>query len=212
MTSRKKANVYFDGFNFYYGCVKDTPHRWLDLGKLCRMVLPEFQINRIRYFTARVQAWPDDPGQPQRQLTYLRALATIPNLSIHYGQFTVKPKMRRLADPQPPGGPRFARVLIPEEKGSDVNLATYLLIDGFEQDYEVAVVVSNDSDLLLPIQMVRDKLGLQVGVINPYKNARPSLQQAADFYRTVRDGVLRSSHFPPTLADAHGTITKPAAW
>lgn len=212
MKSRQRASVYFDGFNFYYGCIKGTPHRWLDLGKLCRMVLPEYQIHRIRYFTALVQPWPDDPDQPQRQLTFLRALATIPNLSIHYGHFTVRAKMRRLADPPPVGGGSYARVLIPEEKGSDVNLATHLLVDDFDRDYDVAVVVSNDSDLLLPIEMVRSKLELTVGVINPYRNARPSLQQAADFYRTFSEGALRASHFPQTLADANGTITKPAAW
>jgi hypothetical protein len=181
---RKRANVYFDGFNFYYGCVRGTPHRWLDLGKLCRMVLPEFEIGRIRYFTALVKSF-DDPGQPQRQQAYFRALVTIPNLSVHYGHFTINKKWRRLAHPAPRPAPQGAHVLIPEEKGSDVNLASYLLVDGFDRDYEVAVVVSNDSDLLLPIEMVRARLGLDVGVINPYRDARPSLQTAASFYRTV---------------------------
>jgi uncharacterized LabA/DUF88 family protein len=210
-TRRKRANVYFDGFNFYYGCVRGTPHKWLDLGKLCRMVLPEFEIHRIRYFTALVQSW-NDPDQPQRQLTYLRALQTIPALSIHYGHFTVNKKWRRLANPPAPGMPQSVRVLIPEEKGSDVNLATHLLVDAYEGDYDVAVVVSNDSDLLVPIEMVRSKLGLEVGVINPYKNARPSLQQAATFYRTFSDGALQVSHFPETLEDEHGVITKPVSW
>lgn len=150
MTAKRvKANVYIDGFNFYHGCVKGTAHRWLDLGKLCKMVLPEFEINRIRYFTALVKPL-DDPGEPQRQQAYLRALETIPHLSIHYGHFTINKKWRRLAiPPRPPARPS-ALVLIPEEKGSDVNLASYLLIDGFERDYEVAVVVSNDSDPYCP--------------------------------------------------------------
>ena len=59
-----------------------------------------------------------------------------------------------------------------EEKGSDVNLATHLLYDGFKNDYEVAVVVSNDSDLLEPVRVARS-LGLTVGVLNPQKN-RPA--------------------------------------
>lgn len=210
--TRPRANVYVDGFNLYYGAVKDTPHEWLDIGKLCRMILPEYQIHRLHYFTARVQAWPEDPDQPIRQQTYLRALATIPHLRIHYGQFTVGAKRRRLAGPQPEGTPRFANVLIPEEKGSDVNLASHLLMDGFEGDYDVAVVVSNDSDLLEPIRLVRDRLKHDVGVINPYKNARAALQQEAAFYRTISAGALRASHFPPTLHDKDGVITKPLSW
>ena len=70
---------------------------------------------------------------------------------------------------RPTAGPRTVEVLNTEEKGSDVNLASYLLMDGFGNDYEMAVVISNDSDLLLPITMARTKLGKQIGVIDPSK-------------------------------------------
>lgn len=93
-----------------------------------------------------------------------------------------------------------------------MNLASLLLFDGFERDYEVAVAVSNDSDLLLPIALVRERLGLEVGVINPHRNARPSLQSAAGFYRTISDGALSVSHFPDELTDHHGRLHKPEAW
>jgi hypothetical protein len=46
-----------------------------------------------------------------------------------------------------------------EEKGSDVNLASYLLVDGFAGEYDIAIVVSNDSDLAEPIRLVRSILG-----------------------------------------------------
>ena len=82
-----KTNVYIDGFNFYYGCIKGTPYRWLDLSLLCRRLLPKARIHRIRYFTALVTPRPNDPGQRTRQEIYLRALRTIPNLSIHLGRF-----------------------------------------------------------------------------------------------------------------------------
>lgn len=147
-----KANVYVDGFNFCYGCVKNTPYRWLNLSTLCSLLLPGDNINRIRYFTARVQPRPDDPQSARRQATYLRALQTIPNLSVHYGHFLTNPVRLPLANPSP-DGPRTVEVLRTEEKGSDVNLATYLLVDGFDGDYELAVITSNDSDLLEPIQV-----------------------------------------------------------
>jgi len=80
-------NVYIDGFNVYYGCLRGTPFRWLDLGALCQRLFPRDTIHRIRYFTAIVSARPNDPRQPQRQLAYLRALATIPEVTIHRGRY-----------------------------------------------------------------------------------------------------------------------------
>jgi len=70
------TNVYVDAFNLYYGCLKGTPYRWLDLDALCRQLLPRDQIHRIRYFTALVSGRPGDLRQPQRQQAYLRALQT----------------------------------------------------------------------------------------------------------------------------------------
>jgi len=70
------VNAYIDGFNFYYGCVKGTPYKWLDLSKLCHLLLPKgFQLSRIRYFTARVAGLPGNPDASTRQNIYLRALA-----------------------------------------------------------------------------------------------------------------------------------------
>lgn len=85
--AKPRANVYVDGFNLYYGCVQGTPYKWLDLQRLARLLLPEYSVQRIRYFTARVQPRPGDVQQPQRQQTYIRALETIPHLSVHFGHF-----------------------------------------------------------------------------------------------------------------------------
>jgi uncharacterized LabA/DUF88 family protein len=208
-----RTNVYIDGFNLYYGCVKDTPYKWLDLDALCRQVLPGHTIQRIRYFTARVRAPSGDPGKPQRQDIYLRALRTIPGLTIHFGTFLSHPKFMPLVHPKP-GDPPTVEVLRTDEKGSDVNLASYLLVDGFEHDYDIAVIVSNDSDLATPIQIVREKLGLQVGVVNPQRDHAVAwaLKKAATFYRDIHESALVASQFPAILRDAHGTITKPKGW
>jgi hypothetical protein len=99
-----------------------------------------------------------------------------------------------------------------EEKGSDVNLATYLLVDAFKKDCEVAIVISNDSDLKSPIEFVRGQLGLPVGILNPHQTRSRALYNVTDFYKPIRKGPLSASQFPPTLTDAHGVITKPAGW
>ncbi|QYJ15191.1 6-hydroxy-3-succinoylpyridine 3-monooxygenase HspA [Rubrobacter xylanophilus DSM 9941] len=207
----KSTNVYVDGFNLYYGCLKGTPFKWLDLSKLCGILLKGNAVNRIRCFTARVRPRPGDPNQQQRQQVYIRALETIPNLSVHYGHFLAHPVRMPLANPRP-SGPKTVEAIKTEEKGSDVNLATYLLYDGFRGDYEVAVVVSNDSDLLEPIRIVRRELGLTVGILNPQKRPSRVLAQEADFLKQIRAGALKASQFPTTLKDAHGIITKPKEW
>jgi len=205
------TNVYVDGFNLYYGCLKGSPYRWLDLSKLCAALLPRHTIHRIRYFTARVEARASDPDQPTRQATYLRALQTIPNLSIHEGQFLSHQVLATLATPLP-NGTRTVTVWKTEEKGSDVNIASYLLLDGFQRDYEAAVVVSNDSDLVTPIDMARREFGLPVGVVNPYSRPSRELLRVATFFKSIRAGALQASQFPPVLHDQHGPIRKPALW
>ena len=47
--------VYIDGFNLYYGALKGSPWKWLDLEKLCHLLLPRDEIILIRYFTSKVQ-------------------------------------------------------------------------------------------------------------------------------------------------------------
>ena len=73
-----------------------------------------------------------------------------------------------LAEPAP-GGPRFAKVVRTEEKGSDVNIAAHLVNDAYKGAFDVAVLVTNESDLLEPIRLVRRELSLQVGILNPHE-------------------------------------------
>jgi uncharacterized LabA/DUF88 family protein len=103
-------------------------------------------------------------------------------------------------------------VIRTEEKGSDVNLATHLLHDGVKDRYDVAVVVSNDSDLLEPIGIVRTNYGKTVGLLNPQDTPSKHLRKNTDFVKQIRQGPLRACQFPDTLSDAKGTITKPSSW
>jgi uncharacterized LabA/DUF88 family protein len=205
------TNVYVDAFNLYYGCLRGTPYRWLDLGALCRRLLPRDRINRIRYFTAALSSRPDDPRARRRQQVYLRALETIPGLSIHYGHYLSHVVRMPLAHP-PPRGPRTVAVVKTEEKSSDVNLATFLLLDAFKRECDVAVVISNDSDLKLPIEVAQHELGLRVGVVNPRPSFRRSRALQPTFFKQIRPSALAACQFPPTLRDAKGVIRKPEGW
>jgi hypothetical protein len=207
-----RANVYIDGFNLFYGALKGSPYKWLDLEALSRQLLPKDNINRIRYFTAKVSGRPGDPQLPVRQETYLRALATLPSVSVHLGVFYVSTARAYLAHP-PALGPRTVEIIKTEEKGSDVALATYLMLDACRGDCETAVLITNDSDLREPLRLARDELGITTGVINPHQASKRSRALQATFFKQLRPGALAASQLPTQITDPSGRkITKPADW
>jgi hypothetical protein len=165
-----KLNVYVDGFNLYYGAVKGSPFKWLNIGALCQRMLPNDAIQSIEYFTAIVSARPGDPGVPVRQQMYLRALRTIPNLTIVYGHFLTHSCRMVLTGTNPA---QKVWVDKTEEKGSDVNIAAHLLRDAFKGIFEVAAIITNDSDLLEPVGIVRQELNLPIGILNPPSTTAP---------------------------------------
>jgi len=207
------TNVDIDGFNLYYRALKDTPFRWLDLRKLAETLFPRDSINRVSYFTARLDVRPGNPNQPRRQLIYLRALATLPGFDAYCGVFRSGVKRRPLVEPVV-GLPSHVLVRDSEEKGSDVNLATRLLVDGFNGEYEQAVVMSNDADFAGAMRYVRDDLGLRVTLVNPDpKTSSPrELADAATYVKRLWRSHLRRSQLPDMMRDEVGIITKPAGW
>jgi uncharacterized LabA/DUF88 family protein len=207
-----RTNVYIDGFNLFYGALKGTQYKWLDLEALCRHLLPKDSINRIRYFTAKVSARPDDLQLPVRQDAYLRALATLPAVSVHLGEFYVRITRAPLAHP-PATGPKTVEIIKTEEKGSDVSLATYMMLDACRGDCDTEVLITNDSDLREPLRLVRDELGLTTGVINPHVAARRSRALQATFFKQLRPTALAASQLPPQITDSAGRkINKPNGW
>jgi hypothetical protein len=76
----------------------------------------------------------------------------------------------------------------------------------------VAVLISNDSDLLEPMRIVRYELGLRIGLLNPHRRVAAALAPHATFLKQIRKGVLADSQFPPELTDDNGTFRKPESW
>lgn len=232
------TNVYVDGFNLYHGAKEllrreSTPQswKWLDLRALATRLAPRDEIKRVRYFTAHVKAVNHDPQMQQRQQTYLRALRTLPGLSIHLGQFKREPKRMPLVTPpaladrdsvralgvdlkDERDGNCTVRVWKTEEKGSDVNLAAYLMLDAFRADFEKALVISNDTDLCEPIRLVVEELGPPVIVVNPrgHVQSAAELQKVATETRLLRVAAVVGSQFNQTVHDAVGPISRPEGW
>jgi len=208
----KRTFVYVDGFNLYYRALAQKPHKWLSLYALsARMLDPENDIREIKYYTARVSGR-RDPKEPHRQAAYLRALKTTPGLSIYYGKFLPKIIMRPLVNPPPYGNP-YVEVHTTEEKGSDVNLASHLIRDSFKGFFEVAVVISKDTDLCEPIRIVTEELNLPVGILCPDGDIPKGLKEVASFVRHITKPDLAASQFPnPVIGLAGEMIHKPAHW
>ena len=205
----QRVIVYIDGFNLYYGALKGTPYKWLDLGCLCQTLLPGDTIVAIKYYTARVSARPGNLTAPTDQQMYLRALRTIPNLSITYGHFLTHSVRMTLTGVVPAQKVWVDRT---EEKGSDVNLAAHLVRDACTKQFDTAAIITNDSDLAEPVRIVRHEIGLPVGVLSPRPRHSAELQKVATFLKRIRQAQLVSCQFPVSLTDAQGAFHKPVSW
>jgi uncharacterized LabA/DUF88 family protein len=206
----QKTFVYIDGFNLYYRGIKNTPYKWLDLKLLCQKVLdPTHKIESIKYFTALVSGR-GDPQKPIRQQTYIRALKKyIPEISIYYGHFLSNCVLAPLANPV--SNQKYVKIIKTEEKGSDVNLATHLLNDAWLNRYDCAVIISNDSDLIEAINLVKQQHKRKIGLILP-PDCYPSktLMKKVNFIKKLRRNTIISSQLPNPIPGTN--IHKPLTW
>ena len=129
----KKVIVYIDGFNLYYGMLKGTPYKWLDLEKFVdALVADDVEVVVIKYFTAQIKTYPFDLQKVHRQQFYIRAVSMLPRVKVIEGFYT-KHKIRMPFYKEPciscDKTDGMASVVKLEEKRSDVNIATEMLLD-----------------------------------------------------------------------------------
>ena len=221
--------VYVDGFNLYYRALKNTAFKWLNIDALCRSILRKTpNITAINYYTARVKQLDPSYTDQADQAEYLRALETLPNLRIHFGNFQVTEKVMPLASPlwmRPrfvPAVdiavcttlPKVARVIKTEEKGSDVNLGVHLVRDAFTDQFDIAVVITNDTDLAEPLRIVSEESGKKLVLLSPVQRPAGSLTQILSGQPLfITASRLASSQFPNPHMDKNGRqLNKPIDW
>lgn len=217
------TRVYIDGFNLYYGALKRTSFRWLDLQTFAdELAGPIRSVDRVVYCTAIIKPRPGDPDAGKLQQVYLRALRTLPRVEIAMGKFSVKnTDARRRAratctccQATLAGCECCREDLVPiiktEEKGTDVNLAVRLVQDAYEGLFDDAFVVSDDSDLQGAVDIVRNHLGKDVFIASP-RNRTPH-PIVGTGYREIRQSILRKSQLPNPVAHTGQTIHKPRSW
>jgi uncharacterized LabA/DUF88 family protein len=208
MNSPIRTIVYVDGFNLYYGQLKGKSGKWLDLVQLVQNYLqPSNQIVSLKYLTALVQPRPSQPNQHVRQQTYIRAIETNPLVEVIYGKYL----SHQVYMPRCDGNGKEC-VIKTEEKMTDVNIAVHILNDAFQNSFDLAVLISNDSDLSEPLRMVRS-MGKMVGILNPHKNPSRQLSKYATFQKTIRHSAILASQMPNPITDSNGnSIHKPKEW
>jgi uncharacterized LabA/DUF88 family protein len=203
-----RVTVYVDGFNLYFGLRSKgwRKYYWLDLVRLSQTLLkPGQKLEAIHYFTSRLLPNGDNAKDMDRQNTYLEALSTFPLVTLHFGHFIDTRQRCRACGTQWIGY---------EEKMTDVNIAVRLLADAFENRFDMALLVSADSDLTTPIQQVLSRFPeKRVVVAQPPGRNSVSLCRAANGYFTIGEAKFRRSQLPFRVERTDGCgLTRPDHW
>ena len=203
-----RSIVYIDGLNLYYGAVKDTPWKWLNIERYFRLLRNSDDIQIIKYFTAKVT-------YSQDQATYLAAIATTGVQTI-FGSFKFRTIPCRVKGCCYIGNRHFK---YPEEKKTDVNIAIHMLNDAHEDKYDTAVLVSGDSDLVPAMEMVKlkfpkKKIICYVPDFSGCRGISIDIQNTLGCKcRTLPNNLLSKVQFPPRFQDIQGGwIEKPLDW
>lgn len=203
----RRTVVYIDGFNFYYGVLKNTPFKWLDLQRFFTLLRPHDQIQAIKFFTSLVNGG----SRLARQRALLKALQICaPRVAVIYGRF----KMKQVPCPNCSG----SGLKIPEEKRTDVNIGIHMLDDAYGGNCDHEILVSGDSDLVPAIKMVRQrfpniKTTVYVPARTKQRGVAAELRGAAHDAKSLPLTLLPKTQLPARIPDGSGGfIEKPIAW
>ena len=176
--------------------------KWLDIEKLTKYLLKSHQeLKAVKYFTSRVS---NNPKKQKRQTTYIEALET-KGIEIIPGQYQSSCIHCNNC------GNRWNTF---NEKMTDVNIATYLLVDAFKNQYDTAMLISGDSDLVPPIKVVNEKVSeKRVLVVFPPKRKNDAVAKVAKGNFVIGRRNLEKSQFPDEVEKSDGfVLKKPDRW
>jgi uncharacterized LabA/DUF88 family protein len=201
---KNRVIVYVDGFNLYFGMIdaEFTHCKWLDVDKLIKNYLKSNQeLIEIKYFTSRIT---HNPEKQKRQTTYLEALETT-KVKIIYGLYKAKN-----IECENCGHNWY----VSNEKMTDVNIATHLIIDAFQNKYDTAILISGDSDLVPPIKAVHENFPKKaISVFFPPKRHNNTVAEVAKGSQIIGRKKLIDSQFELKVIKKDGYILqKPSNW
>jgi len=201
----KKIIVYVDGFNLYFGLKEKGWRRyyWLNLVALARKLLkPDQTLKKVKYFTSHITIPPD---KAKRQNDFLEALETLPELCIFFGKYQTNSITCN----------KCGHIMLkPNEKMTDVNIAVEMLADAFLDSFDIAILISADSDLIGPIKQIKKIFPeKQVVVAFPPSRFSYELQNIASASFTIGRKKIAESVFTDEVTKRDGFVLKcPDRW
>lgn len=234
-----RTRIYVDGYNFYYGCLRGTPYKWLDLLALFeKHILPSALVKddqgrirdstlltspSIKFFTAKiiesVARASDSVSSQARYHTALRKLHE-GRIELIEGYYAVNKMKVKIVDAEyPDRAPRECQEIQAwkvEEKQSDVNLALQAYHDAVTGQIDHAVIVTNDTDIAPALEMIRAHTDVLIGVVVPTTNqTRPPNTDLVRLAHWKREHVnateLAACQLPRVIQSRKPTI-KPESW
>lgn len=231
--------VYIDGLNFYSSVRGRPADKWVDFRVYAERLVPgDGTLKTVKYFTSQISAKAaEDRASPRRQRIFIRAVKATPGVEVYEGKFRVPDEWRSLSRTgswadwfRPPlpdsvvssdathfathtARPWKVRVQLPQEKFTDVAIATHLLRDFYRGDCSHAIVLSNDADLGPAIELaVAD--GHHVGVFSPVRTVSRDLARVASWAKSVRPDLASQCQLPDSVAvpGKARVLNRPAAW
>jgi uncharacterized LabA/DUF88 family protein len=201
----ERVIAYVDGFNLYFGLRSKGWRRyyWLNIQMLAQNLLkPNQRLLLTKYFTARIAGPPD---KAQRQSVYIEALNTLGEFQVFYGKYQLNPRQCSQCGFQEE---------VPNEKMTDVNIAVQILKDAYQDEVDVALLISADSDLVPPVKAVRELFpNKRVVVASPPGRYSASLANSASSSLVIGRSKIARSLFPEDIKKADGYILRcPPLW
>jgi len=196
---KRRVIVYVDGFNLYFGmmeaCIQHC--KWLDINSLVKSYMSDNQnLIEIKYFTSRIT---NSPSKQKRQTTYLEALEST-GINIIYGLYKAKGIECENC------GHNWS---VSNEKMTDVNIATHLLMDVFNDRFDTAILISGDSDLVPPIKAVHHQFKKKsISVFFPPERHNNTVAGAANGSQIIGKKKIRDHQLPNDVVKKDGYILR----
>ena len=200
----KRVIVYIDGFNLYFG-MRDAGWNqffWLDVYKMAENILPpQTKLVGVNYFTSRISR---PPGKQKRQVNYIEAVETTP-AEIIFGKYQNEPFYCEFCDQE---------ITLSKEKMTDVNIAVHMVVDAFQSNFDIALLVSGDSDLAPPVsEILRLFPEKKIIIAFPPKRKSYELESVATNNFILTRNNLKDSQFPESVVKKDGFILRrPDSW
>jgi 6-hydroxy-3-succinoylpyridine 3-monooxygenase len=229
-----RTRVYIDGYNLYYGCLKNSSHKWLDVRALVECILSNvpyqriggsiryrFQTPAIKYFTAPIlKAFAKSDDSISCQAQYHSALAGHlgAELEIVKGYYDARSaRAHKWEEGKAARECEKIDIWKLEEKQSDVALALHAFSDTTRNEVDQIIVITNDSDFEPAMRMIRQHTQTIIGLIAPIRpgtgNVNGQLEKNAHWtHKHILDDEFAQSQLPPMIRHKDKAIHKPLSW